>query len=258
MKRVIAILLLGVMLLAGIACNGGGGQGATVVPDTVVTFPDSNLDAAIREAINKASGDIYQSDLDGLTILYTYEGNISDLSGIEHCINLQRLCLDDNKISDISALSGLTNLFDLYLSGNQISDISALLGLTKLQQLILASNQIGDISALSGLINLQLLYLWSNNISDISALSGLTNLVYIKLGSNNISDISALSGLTNLLALDISGNQISNIQPLVTNTGIASGDEVYLGSDPLSEASINTYLPQLISRGVDIRYFSSE
>jgi hypothetical protein len=53
------------------------GAGATNTPQTVavtlsvsvVTFPDPGLEAAIRDAIGKPSGDIYQTDLDGLTVL---------------------------------------------------------------------------------------------------------------------------------------------------------------------------------------------
>src|SRR5271157_2071448 len=41
------------------------------IPDTdyteIVTFPDAALEQAIRNAIDKPTGDIYQSDLDKLT-----------------------------------------------------------------------------------------------------------------------------------------------------------------------------------------------
>ena len=39
------------------------------LPDEVITFPDANLEAVIREAISKPTGDIYQSDLEALTEL---------------------------------------------------------------------------------------------------------------------------------------------------------------------------------------------
>ena len=41
----------------------------TVDAQTVVTFPDPNLEAAIRDAINKPTGEIYDTDLVGLTSL---------------------------------------------------------------------------------------------------------------------------------------------------------------------------------------------
>ena len=41
--------------------------GSTAMADTIVNFPDPGLQQAIRDAIGKPSGDIYQSDLDSLT-----------------------------------------------------------------------------------------------------------------------------------------------------------------------------------------------
>ena len=82
--------------------------------------------------------------------------DISDLTGIEYCVNLYHLDLDGNQISDISPLSGLTNLGILGLGGGiQISDISPLSSLTNLEVLTLSNSQITDLSPLSNLINLQ-------------------------------------------------------------------------------------------------------
>ncbi len=76
------------------------------------------------------------------------ERGISDLTGLEYCLNLQGLALTGNGISDISALAGLSNLQGLALTGNNISDISVLTGLSNLEVLFLGSNNINDISAL--------------------------------------------------------------------------------------------------------------
>jgi len=329
-----------------------------------VTFLDPNLEAAIREAIGKPTGDIYPSDLEGLTLLDAHGRDIIELTGLEYCANLSRLHLDSNKVSDISPLAGLTNLTslglgnnlisdisplsnltsltELFLSDNQISDvlalsnltslkslplynneivdISPLSGLTSLSWLGLGGNQISDISPLSNLISLTLLHLWDNQMSDISVLAGLTNLTslslcsneisdisplsnltdltslllqstqvsdvsplagltkltylgltanqisdvsplvnltsleWLSLGLNGISDISPLAGLTNLTWLSLFDNQISDIKPLVDNPGMGEGDEVWLEGNPLSEQSINEYIPALQARGVDVRY----
>jgi uncharacterized protein YjdB len=183
----------------------------TVTDNNVVTFEDKNLEQAIREQINKPTGDIHRSDVEGITSLPTLSGKtIKDITGIENLTNLQHLNLDNNQISNISALKGLTNLQYLSLNGNQISDISALKGLTNLQYLSLNGNQISDISALNGLTNLTSLFLNSNQISDISALKGLTSLQYLFLSNNQINDISVLKGLTNLQYLSLGSNQISD------------------------------------------------
>jgi hypothetical protein len=56
--------------------------------DVLYTFADEGLEAAIREALGKSEGDIFQSDLEAITYLDASERNIQDLHGIEGCINL--------------------------------------------------------------------------------------------------------------------------------------------------------------------------
>jgi len=265
---------------------------------TIVTFQDANFESLIREVIIKPNGDITDADMLTITNLDGIGRNISNISGIEYCLNLKELDLSDNQIIDISALSGLTNLKkltlidnniidisalsgltnivwlllvhnqivdigslsgltnleELFLNENQIIDISALSGLTNLEWLDLDKNQIIDISALSGLTNLKRLTLIYNQIIDIGALSGLTNLENIDLDFNQINDISALSGLTNLKIVYLYNNWISDIVALIQNSGIDNGDYVFLSNNPLSDTSINTYIPQLQARGVNVSY----
>ena len=157
----------------------------------IIDFPDKNLEAAIRQAINKPKGDIQQTDLvgTGFTSLTATNANIADLTGLEYCTDLTWLALSVDGISDISVLASLTNLKELNLPENQISDISALAGLSNLEDLDLAENQISDISALASLTNLTDLSLGSNLISDLSALAGLTNLIDLYLDDNPIRGI---------------------------------------------------------------------
>jgi Leucine-rich repeat (LRR) protein len=200
----------------------------------VVTFPDANLEAVIRQWIHKPTGDIYPSDLEALTSLNAENLGIADLTGLEYCVNLQWLWLKGNPISDISPLAGLTNLRVLWLEGNQISDVSALAGLINLEQLWLDSNQISDISVLAGLTSLQRLGLMNNRVIDISALAGLINLEQLWLDSNQIIDISVLAGLTNLQYLGLSSNQISDISVVA---GLINLRWLGLGSNQVSNIS---------------------
>ena len=114
----------------------------------------------------------------------------------------------------------------------------------------LSGTRIDDITGIEYCTNLTSLSLSYTNISDISPLSGLTNLAELLLRNSQISDISPLSDLVNLTTLSLSGNRIWNISTLVQNTGINQGDYVGLWNNPLGEASINTYIPQLRVRGV--------
>jgi len=135
-------------------------------------FPDENLEAAIRDALDKPVGEeITVDELANLTTL-SAEGNlITDLSGLEYCTNLESLGLGNNNISDISVLAGLTNLESLDLGDNNISDISVLAGLTNLESLGLGNNNISDISALvanSGLWAGDTVWLQDNPLSTTS------------------------------------------------------------------------------------------
>ena len=172
----------------------------------VVNFPDPGLEAAIRDAIGKPTGDIHDTDLVGLAALDASAQSIANLEGIQSCVDLAKLYLWDNKIVDISPLSNLTNLTGLYLYINEIVDISPLSSLTNLTGLGLTWNQIIDINALSGLTNLTRLYLDNNQISNIAPLvnnEGIDsgdivdlreNQLLLQSGSPDMLDIEALQG----------------------------------------------------------------
>ena len=224
------------------------------VPRTV-SIPDPNLATAIRQEVELAPGDTFtQWNLSWLVFLNAASRGIRNLHGLEHATRLSWLILPNNSISDIGLLAGMTSLDRVNLLGNSISDISALAGLTGLGRLNLGENSISDISSLAGLTDMWGLYLGANSISDISPLAGLTRLRELDLGENSISDISVLAGLTHLTKLWLWENSISDISPLVANTGLGSGDTVYLQYNPLSHQSIHTHIPALQSRGVTVEF----
>jgi hypothetical protein len=203
-------------------------------PPELVIFTDPNLEAAIREAIGKPTGDIHSSDLEGLTSLDATERNITYLTGLQYCISLTYLELSYNQISDISPLADLTGLSMLILTVNQISDISPLAGLTSLTVLGLPVNQISDVSPLANLTNLTELYLHYNQITDISPLSNITSLTDLYLYHNQITDISPLTNLTSLAGLAINDNQISDISPLANLTNLTL---LYLDHNQITDIS---------------------
>ena len=225
----------------------------------IVNFPDPGLEAAIRSAIGKPTGDIWNTDLVGLTHLNAIGRSISNLEGIQYCIDLTELYLNSNQIVDITALSGLTNLRNLWLSHNPIVDISALSALTNLTELHLDNNQIVNLGALSSLTNLTELWLPENQIVDISPLASLTNLMYLFLHINQIVNISALSGLTNLINLDLQHNQIVNISALLGLTNLINLDLTHnqiVNISALSGLTALTWLEMDQNKIVDISALS--
>ena len=151
-------------------------------------------------------------------------------------------------VSDLETLGGLD------ASNRNITSIEGLEYCKNITWLYLFNNNISDISPLSNLTNITELYIYSNNISDISPLSNLTSLEVLGLWENNISDISPLSNLTNITELYLDNNNISDISPLVKNSGINEGDILSITNNPLSAESINTYIPELVSRGVEVTW----
>lgn len=235
--------------------------------DSIVTFPDPDLEAAIRYALPEIpEGDIYESHLEHLVKLTNLNEDgsvrgvlfpINNLTGLEYCPNLKYLEIHSSQtnaeytISEIAPLSNLHNLTILIIPSNEISDLSPLADLTNLTRIDLLHGQVSDISALSNLIDLEVLDLRNNYITDISPLSNLTKLKKLYLSNNQIKDISALANLNDPTLLVLDGNQINDISPIFNNVGIDEGDVVFLRDNPLNEESVQMR-SELYQRGVEL------
>lgn len=231
MRRLLIIFLA--IFIAGIfwpvsVINAGG-----------INIPDPNLEAVLRETLNKPVGTITDVDLEFIIYCDGHGRGITDITGLEYCDNLLSLNLSDNDISDISALS-------LLFQRNSGA---------KLRELDLSNNQIRDISALADLWQVGIMNLADNQISDLSPLANENrryNVNLLNLSGNRISDLSGLRSMTNLQSLYISGNEISDISPLVENSGLGIGDIVNLHNNPLSDTAQNTDVPALQQRWVKV------
>jgi len=203
----------------------------------VVNFPDKNLEAAVRKAINKPIGDILQTDLvrTRFTGLTASDADIENLEGLQYCADLTLVYLPNNQVVDLRALACLTKLETLLFGGNQIVDLRALAGLTNLKHLYLGSNQVTDVSALAGLTALKHLDLRGNQISDISALATNTGISYESLFHGG----GVVHGGSN--AIDM-GNEFQ------------IPDKVDLRDNPLNQHALCNVITTLKARGVDVVY----
>lgn len=206
-------------------------------PDEGVSIPDGNLEQAVRDALNKSSGDLTCKDMVALTELEIAGHAIENLEGLQSAVNLVSLDLRENAVIDIAPILGLVTLKDLALNRNPIVSISGLSTLSKLEELSIESLGLGN--------------------ADLAELEPLTELRYLGLEDNGISDLSVISTLTNLATLELQENQLTDISPLLSSSGLGEGDRVVLkdnfldlseGSDDL--ANIRT----LQGRGVELEY----
>ena len=204
-----------------------------VNPDIAQIIPDANLRSALEQALGKNAGDaITKEDLAGLTEL-THEGKegvrLTDLTGLEHCVNLTSLSLMFNRITDISVFKYLTSLTHLDINGNPISDNSPISQLTNLKTLWAPYTGTVDLTPLKDLKDLEDIHLYGNLIQDITPLLNLTKLKYLRLDNNKINDITPLLNSNSLSELDLRGN-------------------------PLSNTAYTTHIPALKARGITVEY----
>ncbi len=206
-----------------------------------IEFPDAGLEAAVRDAIGKSSGDIFTADVADLNVLEANDREIVDLDGIDRLPALDSLDVAGNQVSDLSLLVEIPLTY-LRLFRNPIVDFSPLAEMTSLKRLDLIdeNENLTDISFVSNRTNLEVLVaigsfsdlspvanltnmrelLVRGQISDISAVANLTALTFLALGGNQISDISAVANLTALTLMNLGSNQISDISAVANLTAL--------------------------------------
>jgi Leucine-rich repeat (LRR) protein len=219
-----------------------------------VSIPDAGLEAALREALAKPTGDITQADLAGLTILDASVREIQSIEGLEFAVNLEELNLSRNPSFSVTPLAGLPlrilNLANVgpYTSDDYpvcgqigepyepnltpgVNDLAALANIQSLEVLNLAGVHPGGLTFLSDLANLRELDLSSNLLFDISPLAGLA-LEVLNLSSvygcqmddggtaiyfQIIEDLSPLGEIPSLVSLDLKDSyptDVSFLEPL--------------------------------------------
>ena len=188
-----------------------------LLPGGGVHIPDSNLRAAIAEALGKSPNALITAEkMERLGRLVVRSRGIHDLTGLQFATNLDELILEDNEISDLSPIAGLIKLNRLDLNRNSISDLSPVEDLKNLTFLKLWGDRqlLSDLSPVAGLINLRYLRVTFNSVSNLSPVAGLINLEYLGVTDGNVSDLSPIAGLINLEELDFGNNIASDLSPL--------------------------------------------
>ena len=204
--------------------------------NALVEIPDAALRRALEAALGKEEhAPITRGDMASVNGLRVH-GGVYELVGLEHAINLGRLTCIGGGVSDLTPLAGLGSLTVLYLGGNAITDVAPLAELRSLRRLHLDQNAIVNVASLAELRSLTVLSLYYNAVSDITPLAELRSLTELYLDLNRISDIA----------------------PLVANDGLGNGDKVTLERNPLSAEALDTDIPILQGRGVEVRFDAPE
>lgn len=248
--------------------------------EMIVNFADPDLEAAVRTQL-ETSGEIYLSDVLGITYFYASEWGITSLEGMEYLRNVEYIDFGYNNIVDLTPLRGLGNLRELNLTSNNLTDLSVLGELPALEYLDVSSNALGNsaMEGLSGATGLRGLTATYNNFSDLSfvsamtkltqldvsqclvgdltPLSDLSNLIYLYMANNNVTDVRPLADLLNLYQVRLENNGIQDIMGLVQNAragGLGQYDSVWLTGNPLSLDAQQNQIKELEGYGVTVYY----
>ena len=76
------------------------------------------IEAAIRKAAKKPTGELTKADYEKVTTLYLGDNQLTDVKGLENLTRLTVLQLDDNQLTDVKGLEKLTKLNQLFLNNN--------------------------------------------------------------------------------------------------------------------------------------------
>ena len=179
---------------------------ATTAANTVITFPDPNFEAAVRELIGKPTGDILTSDVAEITTLNVWGEEIADLTGIEHFTELTYLWVSYNQLTTLD-LSSNTALTNLNVGSNQLTtlDVSNNTALTDLR---VFDNQLTTLNV-SGATALTWLDVGNNQLTTLDVSSN-TALIYLDVGNNQLTTLD-VSKNTELYSLSVHNNQLTTL-----------------------------------------------
>ena len=76
------------------------------------------IEAAIRKAAKKPTGELTKADLEKVTVLELYQNQLTDVKGLENLTQLEGLYLSINQLADVKGLEKLTQLERLSLDDN--------------------------------------------------------------------------------------------------------------------------------------------
>ncbi|KAL9957421.1 hypothetical protein ACROYT_G039054 [Oculina patagonica] len=220
------------------------GQALEQVPN-LKEFPKLKiLDLGCNKIKHVSPGDLEKNcDLRELKL---YANEITEISGLDRCKELNNLLLQYNKIKCIGkGLQHVRKLKVLRLDNNQLCKIEhrEIGCCSQITVLDISCNSITDISALNALPALEELDLSNNKISKIPDLGRCKKIQELDISRNQVSDLSGLKSLSNLTVLRVENNQIATMESLGK---LRSLQELYLANNKISEVkSFSSQFPSL-------------
>jgi Leucine-rich repeat (LRR) protein len=221
----------------------------SVIAPVTVTVTDPNLDAALRQAIGKTTGELDNLDFLSLTTLIAPDAALTNLAGLQWAVNLTGLSLDVTGVTNLAPLQSLSHLSGLSLKNVfNAPDLSPLSALTNLTSLSLNGKAITNLAFLQPLTQLTYLTLNNSRATTMDPLAGLTNLVVLGLQVNLLTNVWAITNLTQLTSADLTLNllDLTDGSPARTAIQIAQALGATVHYDPQRQAPVITIQPSYV------------
>jgi Leucine-rich repeat (LRR) protein len=208
----------------------------------IVAISDPNLEQAIREALNKPSGDLTTEDTQGLTALFAPNRGITTLDGFNTASNLVILDLNYNALSSASLGPGFPRLEHAKFRGNGMTNFTATGPLPSLDHLELSENMLTNVAFLQQTPLMTYLELDYNELASFDPGPGLDGLIWLNLAFNYIQNLDFVARLPQLQDLFLDDNGLTNVVfpgPLTNLTYLT------LDVNRISDLTFLTLLPNL-------------
>ncbi|MCC6511521.1 MAG: leucine-rich repeat domain-containing protein [Pirellulaceae bacterium] len=177
-------------------------------------FPDKGLEAAVRKEVfakRYNTEPLTKDDVKNISQVMGKGKGIKSLAGLEHCVAVQEIDLENNEITDLTPMAGLKLVQSLTLTKNKIESIAPLAELERLQYLELSGNAVSDLTPLTKMTNMRSLYLSNNKIAKIEVVKGLKKVWSLYLDGNPVEDLTPVGELKWLDRLDVRGCNVEKL-----------------------------------------------
>ena len=203
------------------------------------------IEAAIRKAVNKPTGELAELDFNKVHVLSLFNSGITDITPLSRLVNLKKLNVGQSPLKNLSPLAELVHLEELAIGNYGTPDrfkvplnLEPLKGLVKLKRLEIVGSHVRDLSPVGNLPDITYLALAYSRVDDYQPLltlkhlkglqlegngtakanlkivAKLPELTFLKLQACRIDDLSPLQPLTKLEHIHLDSNQITNLTPL--------------------------------------------
>lgn len=177
-------------------------------------FPDKALEKAVRkEVFAKRYNEepITAEDVKSISQVKGKGLGIESLEGLQHCVAVQLIDLEDNEIEDLTPLAELKMLQSINLAENRIRSVKPLEKLTRVQYLELSNNQVKNIDSLANMTNMRSLYLSNNRIKHVDVLLRMPKVWTLYIAKNPVVIFEPIGQLRWLSSFDASGCAIKSL-----------------------------------------------